>query len=111
MPRRTGFAGFAARRGSSAAMPARRPAQSATSGQMPQAGARGADGGAEVHQRLREVAGPRGRGQRRGERDEARLGGGKRRLDAKSRAITRSTLPSTTTARRPKAIAATAAAV
>ena len=60
---------------------------------------RGADGGAEVHQRLRVLAGPRGRGQRRGELDEARLGGGQRVSIAKSRAITRSTLPSTTTAR------------
>ncbi len=82
MPRRTGFAGFAARRGSSAAMPARRAG--AVGDQRADAAGRalrGADGGAEVHQRLRVLAGPRGRGQRRGELDEARLGGGKRGLD------------------------------
>ena len=56
-PWRSGRSGFAARRGSSAAMPARRPAQSAIHGHSAQAGAgRGADRGAEIEQRLGEIA-------------------------------------------------------
>ena len=50
---------FAALRGSSAAMPARRPAQPAIHGHSAQAGAgRRADGGAEIEQCLGEVGGP-----------------------------------------------------
>jgi hypothetical protein len=41
MPKRTGLAFFASFRGSSAAMPPRRPAQAWIQGQMPQAGLRG----------------------------------------------------------------------
>ena len=69
--------------------------------------ARGADGGAEVHHRLGVVAGPRRPGVSRAASARRRgLAAGSGSSTAKSRAITRSTLPSTTTAGRSKAMAA-----
>ena len=73
---------------------------------------RAADGRAEVHHRLGKVAGPLAGVMRVGELADfaARLGERARRCRG-SRATTRSTLVSITTARSPKAIAAMAAAV
>ena len=111
MPWRRGFAAFAA----GAAAPRRAGAATgagAASGQMPQAGRLGrADRGAEVHQRLRPVA-RAAAGVSAAARPRARgFAAGSGSSTAKSRAITRSTLPSTTLVGRSKAIAATAAAV
>ena len=74
-PQRCGRSGFSARAGSDSASPA--AAGSATLAPRAQHAARPArraDRGAEIHHRLREVAGPLLRDQRRGERLETRLG-------------------------------------
>ena len=68
---------------------------------------RRADGGAEIHHRLGEIAGARSRRQRRARARGSRgLAPGSGVSTAKSRAITRSTLPSTGVAGASKAIAA-----
>ena len=112
VPCRSGLGALGARRGRASAIPVRCPAQRARQGQSAQAGRRGV-----------QIVAPRSitawawsPGRRSGVRAAAwaRSAGraaGSGVCTAWRRAITRSTLPSTTTAGRPKAMAATAAAV
>ena len=96
-------------RGESFGLPLANPAHWARSGQATQGGVLGpADGGAEVHHRLDEIARTIGRGHRQHQLADLARGRIGQRVE---RAITRLTLVSTTAAFSPNAIAAIAAAV